>query len=104
MKAGTATKLALNMISTSVMIKLGKTYGNLMVDVQPTNSKLRDRARRIVEAATGVSASEAQRLIAECGEVKTAIVVAISGATVSEARERLRHAHGRVRDALKAIE
>ena len=74
MKAGTATKLVLNMLSTSVMVKLGKTYGNLMVDLQPTNQKLRERARRIVERTTGLPATEAQALLDRCGDVKTAIV------------------------------
>jgi N-acetylmuramic acid 6-phosphate etherase len=101
MKAGTATKLALNMISTSLMIKLGKTYGNLMVDLQPSNTKLRERARRIIEAATGVSADEAQDLLARCGDVKTAIVVALKGCSVEDARERLQRAEGRVAVALQ---
>lgn len=102
MKAGTATKMALNMISTAVMIKLGKTYGNLMVDLMPTNVKLRDRARRIVEAATGVSQDESQRLLELCGDVKTAIVVALSGCTPTEARLRLDQNQGRVALAIKA--
>lgn len=101
MKAGTATKLALNMISTSLMVKLGKTYGNLMVDLQPSNSKLRDRARRIIVAATGISPEQAQRLLEACGDVKTSIVVALKGCAVDEARKRLQRAEGRVADALK---
>lgn len=101
MKAGTATKLALNMISTTVMIKLGKTYGNLMVDVQPSNNKLRDRATRIVQEATGITHAEAQSLIEKCGDVKTAIVVALVGCTPDEARERLKRADGQVAAALK---
>jgi N-acetylmuramic acid 6-phosphate etherase len=101
MKAGTATKLALNMISTTLMIKLGKTYGNLMVDLQPSNSKLRDRAQRIVQAATDVTQEEAQSLIATCGDVKTAIVVALTGCTPDEACDRLQRADGRVATALK---
>ena len=100
LKAGTATKLALNMISTSVMIQLGKTFGNLMVDVQPSNVKLKDRAWRIIEAATGLSANEAQRLLDESGEVKTAIVCGLKDVSVEDARERLRQAGGRVREAL----
>ena len=101
MKAGTATKLALNMISTTVMIKLGKTYGNLMVDVQPSNNKLRDRAMRIVQEATGMTHAEAQSLIEKCGDVKTAIVVALVGCTVDEACERLNRVDGQVAAALK---
>lgn len=100
MKAGTATKMALNMISTTVMIQLGKTYGNLMVDLMPTNVKLRDRARRIVEAATGVTADEAQRFLDLCGDVKTAIVVALLGCTPAQARDRLSQNQGRVAMAL----
>lgn len=101
MKAGTATKLALNMISTSLMVKLGKTYGNLMVDLQPSNSKLRDRARRIVVAATGISTEEAHRLLETCGDVKTSIVVALKGCPVDEARARLQQSDGRVANALR---
>ena len=101
MKAGTATKLALNMISTTVMIKLGKTYGNLMVDVQPSNAKLRNRAWRIIAEATGVSREEAQVLLERCGDVKTAVIVALAGCTPVEARERLRRAEGRVAGALE---
>jgi N-acetylmuramic acid 6-phosphate etherase len=75
MKAGTATKLVLNMLSTGVMIKTGAVYGNLMVNVQPTNAKLVDRAQRIIVAATGVDQPTAARLLAEAGSVKTAIVM-----------------------------
>lgn len=100
MKAGTATKLVLNMVSTTLMVKLGKTYGNLMVDLQPTNQKLRDRARRIVERATGLSAADAQLLLQECGDVKTAIVAHHARVSPGAARERLLRAHGSVRRAL----
>jgi N-acetylmuramic acid 6-phosphate etherase len=79
MKAGTATKLVLNMLSTGVMIKTGAVYGNLMVNVQPTNAKLIDRAQRIIIAATGLHGSEAHptaaKLLEEAGSVKTAIVM-----------------------------
>ncbi len=76
MKAGTATKLALNMISTGLMVRLGYTYGNLMVNVQPKNEKLADRARRIVAEATGRPADEAAELFIAAGrDVKTAIVM-----------------------------
>jgi N-acetylmuramic acid 6-phosphate etherase len=101
MKAGTATKLALNMISTSLMVKLGKTYGNLMVDLQPSNSKLLDRAKRIVVAATGITPEEAHVLFEKCGDVKTSIVVALKACSVDEARARLQRAGGRVAGALK---
>ncbi|HQY25581.1 MAG TPA: N-acetylmuramic acid 6-phosphate etherase [Thermoflexales bacterium] len=102
MKAGTATKLALNMISTTAMIRLGKTYGNLMVDLQASNVKLRDRARRIVEAITGLPREEAQRLLEECGDAKTAIVAGLRGCDCAEARARLAAAGGQVRGAIHA--
>lgn len=75
MKAGTATKMVLNMLSTGIMIRSGYVYGNLMVNVQPTNAKLIDRARRIIAAATGCSADRAAELLAAAGSVKTAIVM-----------------------------
>ena len=100
MKAGTATKLALNMITTTAMIRLGKTYGNLMVDLQASNVKLRDRARRIVEDITGLPREEAQRLLDECGDAKTAIVAGFPGFDCAEAPPRLASACGRGRGAL----
>jgi len=101
MKAGTAQKLVLNTLTTATMIRLGKTFGNLMVDVQPTNVKLRQRAVRIVAMATGVDHHEAQRLLdATNGEVKTAIVVALAGIDVTHARQRLAASAGIVRQAL----
>src|SRR5688500_18425550 len=76
MKAGTATKLVLNTITTGAMIRLGKTYGNLMVDLRATNAKLTDRSQRIVVEVCGVSRQEAQRLLEASGKsVKTAIVM-----------------------------
>lgn len=102
MKAGTAEKLILNMISTGVMIRLGKTFGNLMVDVQATNTKLRDRSSRIVAEACGISRADADVLIAQCNsEVKTAIVVALAHLAVGDARERLKKSNGSVRKALE---
>jgi N-acetylmuramic acid 6-phosphate etherase len=102
LKAGTAQKMVLNMLSTGAMVRLGKTYGNLMVDVQPTNVKLRRRAARIVAIATGLSAPEAARLLAACdGEPKTAIVAALAGLPPGEARARLAAAGGVVRRALE---
>jgi len=80
MKAGTATKLVLNMLSTGAMIRLGYVYGNLMVNVQPTNEKLLDRAQRIVMDAAGVTREEAARLLDESGRhVRTAISAALKG-------------------------
>lgn len=105
LKAGTAQKMALNMLSTGVMIRLGKTHGNLMIDVQPTNAKLRDRARRIVESACDLSPAEAAALLARCnGEVKTALVSALASVSPEQARKRLEKAKGLVRAALKAEE
>jgi N-acetylmuramic acid 6-phosphate etherase len=101
LKAGTAQKMVLNMISTGVMIRQGKTFGNLMVDVQATNAKLRDRARRIVETACNLSRADAGALLAQCnGEVKTALVVALAHVSVEDARQRLRAANGFVRVAV----
>lgn len=77
MKAGTATKLVLNMLTTGAMIRRGYVYGNLMVNVQPRNAKLRDRARRIVRDATGISEAEAEQMLAAAGNVvRTAILMA----------------------------
>jgi len=101
LKAGTAQKMVLNMISTGVMIRLGKTYSNLMVDVQPTNVKLRQRARRIVAEATGLNAQRAAEILSACnGEVKTAIVATLAGVSPELARIRLRETGGYVRKAI----
>src|SRR5439155_7493730 len=97
LKAGTATKLVLNTISTGAMVRLGKTFGNLMVDMRATNTKLRARAKRIVRTLTGLDAAAAEELLGRCsGEVKTAVVVRLCGVSADEARERLRKAGGRV--------
>ncbi len=102
MKAGTAQKLVLNALSTTVMIRLGKTFGNLMVDLRPTNHKLWQRAVRIVVEATGVAPDDAERLLREAGgEPKTAIVMALAGVDAREARDRLARADGQVRRALE---
>src|SRR5262245_48828998 len=101
MKAGTAEKLVLNALSTTVMIRLGKTFGNLMVDLRPTNAKLRRRAARIVATATGLELEAAQRLLdAADGEVKTAIVIELADVDADEARRRLNASAGHVRRAL----
>ncbi|MFA8020823.1 N-acetylmuramic acid 6-phosphate etherase [Bremerella cremea] len=101
MKAGTATKMVLNMLSTGAMIRQGKTYGNLMVDLRATNIKLTDRARRIVRAATKVTDQRASELLRECsGEVKTAIVVHQTGQSPEEARLLLSEAQGHLREAI----
>ncbi len=102
MKAGTATKMVLNMLTTGAMVRLGKTYGNLMVDLRATNAKLTDRSRRIVEALTGLSRHEAERLLDRCnGELKTAIVVQKSSCSVAEARNRLEQNEGHLRSTLE---
>jgi len=90
MKAGTATKMVLNMISTGAMVKTGKVYGNLMVDLQVTCQKLQDRGERILMDTVGVSREQAERLLdASGGHVKTAIVMARYGVDADEARKRL---------------
>ncbi len=102
MKAGTAQKLVLNTLSTTVMIKLGKTFGNLMVDVQPTNDKLRRRTVSIVTAATGITEREAKLLLfAANDDPKTAIVMALKGVKADEARARLAAHNGHVRAAIR---
>ena len=101
LKAGTAQKMVLNMISTAVMIHLGKTYSNLMVDVQPTNVKLRQRAWRIVAEAAGLDLQEAARILSVCNdEVKTAIVAVLAGISPDMARIRLQETGGYVRKAI----
>ena len=101
MKAGTAQKLVFNAFSTALMVRLGKVYGNLMVDVQATNGKLRRRAIRIVQQAARVDAATAEGTLTEASfEVKTAIVALRLGIVVPEARARLAQADGAVRQAL----
>ncbi|MDO4204433.1 MAG: N-acetylmuramic acid 6-phosphate etherase [Selenomonadaceae bacterium] len=95
LKAGTATKLILNMISTGTMIKLGKVYGNLMVDVRATNEKLKARAVRIVKTATGCSDEAAKAALAEAdGRAKNAILMIIAGISGAEAARRLTEVNG----------
>ncbi len=100
MRAGTATKLVLNMLSTGAMIKTGMVYGNLMVNVQPSNEKLKDRATRIIAAATGVGEAQAAALLDRAGTVKAAIVMQKLRLTREQALQRLDAAHGRLRTAL----
>ncbi len=94
LKAGTAAKLVLNMITTAVMIRLGYVYGNLMVNVLPANQKLVERARRIVAQAGRVSLPEAARLLDIAGDVKTAIVMARMDVDAGKAKRRLAAAGG----------
>jgi len=101
MKAGTATKLVLNMLSTGAMIRLGYIYGNLMVNVQPTNEKLVDRAIRIIVQATNTSREQATQLFeASARTVRTAIVMGKLGISKAQAEHRLERASGRIADAL----
>ena len=101
LKAGTAQKMILNMLSTGVMVHLGKTYGNLMVDVKPTNQKLRARAVRILLQVAGIDEKRAEELLSACGgEVKTAIVAERLDCTPQAARLALELAGGMVRQAL----
>jgi N-acetylmuramic acid 6-phosphate etherase len=98
LKAGTATKLVLNTISTGAMIRLGKTYGNLMVDLRAWNDKLVDRSRRIVMETTGLGRDEAGEVIARAdGQVKRAIVMARRGVSADEADRLLAEHEGRLR-------
>ena len=101
LKAGTATKIVLNMLTTAAMIRTGKTYGNLMVDVQTGSEKLRDRARRIIGIVTGLDYEEADRLLRRARwDVKAAIVMQKTGLVYPKALSRLRQAHDSVRDAI----
>jgi N-acetylmuramic acid 6-phosphate etherase len=101
MKAGTAQKLVLNMLSTGAFVRLGYVYGNLMVNVQPKNEKLLDRARRIIAQAAGVSVERADEWLAEAGgSVRVAIVMAKGGVGREDAERRLAAAKGRVSKAL----
>jgi N-acetylmuramic acid 6-phosphate etherase len=104
LRAGTATKLVLNMISTAVMVKLGHVYGNLMVNVQPTNQKLEDRARRIIQEATGVTFEQAADLLDRAGRsVRIAIIMQKKNLSHTQAETLLMRVKGNMREALKAI-
>ncbi len=102
LKAGTAQKMILNLLSTAVMVLTGKTYKNWMVDMQPTNGKLRDRATRIVAEAAGTDEMTALQALDQSGwNAKTAIAAVKLGITTEAAQERLRKAGGRLRTALE---
>jgi len=102
LKAGTATKMVLNMLTTGAMVRMGKTYSNLMVDLSATNEKLGERAQRIVKELTDCSISEARVLLERCdGEVKTAIVAQNLNVSPETARERLESVDGYLRRALE---
>jgi len=102
MKAGTVTKMVLNMITTASMVQLGKTYGNLMVDVQPKSAKLRDRAKRIVMHIAEVSEEKANELLQESDwDVKASIVMEKNKLSLEDAKELLEKHNGFLREALK---
>lgn len=101
MKAGTATKMVLNMLTTASFIRLGYVFGNLMVNVQPKNAKLADRARRIIASAAGISHERAGELLTAAGDnVRVAIIMARAGIDRKEAERRLAAVRGRVSKAL----
>jgi N-acetylmuramic acid 6-phosphate etherase len=105
LKAGTATKMVLNMLTTGAMVRLGKTYGNLMVDLKATNEKLVVRTRRIVAALTGLSEEEAERQLAQCdGELKTTVVAYRRDISPDAARRLLDQVGGHLRLALETTE
>jgi len=102
MKAGTAQKLILNMLSTGSMILMGKVYGNLMVDLQCTNNKLKARARRILMEASGCDGETADKLLEQShGAVKPAILMHLTGVDYETAMQKLKDHHGRLKQALK---
>ncbi len=100
LKAGTATKLVLNTLTTASMARLGKVYGNRMVDVQPRSRKLQERAARLVQELGGVSRPRARRLLAAAGGVRAAILMARTGLPAAAAVRCLRDAGGSLRVAL----
>jgi N-acetylmuramic acid 6-phosphate etherase len=100
LKAGTAQKMILNMFSTALMIRLGHTYQNLMVDMQATNAKLRGRSIELLTQATGASAADCAGALDECGDLKTALVHLLTGRSPADSRAALAAAGGVVRDAL----
>jgi N-acetylmuramic acid 6-phosphate etherase len=105
LKAGTATKMALNILSTGVMVKLGKVYGNLMVDVAVTNKKLEDRALRILEDLTGIKRIQAETLLLESGKkVKLALLIFWTGLNRVQGQALLDKHHGNLRSALKTYQ
>jgi N-acetylmuramic acid 6-phosphate etherase len=104
MKAGTATKLVLNMLTTASMIRMGKTYGNMMVDLMMNSKKLEERAKRTVSVVTGLSYEESEELLQKAkGHVKTALVMHLAGVSYDIARKKLQEADGFVRKAIEAV-
>ena len=104
MKSGTAQKLVLNMLTTASMVRMGKVYENMMIDLQLTNKKLVERSRRIVMTVTGVSYEDAAEVLRHSdGHVKTALVMLLADVDLDEARSRLEGAGGFVRKALQSV-
>ncbi len=104
LKSGTAQKIVLNMLTTASMIRIGKTYENYMIDVNPTNAKLKDRAARIVSEIAEISYNKAQNFLDISGyRVKPAVIMALSGLNFKESEEILKKYNGRLRETLKAI-
>ncbi|TNH42849.1 N-acetylmuramic acid 6-phosphate etherase [Photorhabdus luminescens] len=104
MKAGTAQKLILNMLTTGAMIRTGKVYGNLMVDIEATNAKLVERQKNIVMAATECNREQAEQALAECdGHCKTAIVMILAGVSAQQAKALLEKHHGFIRPTISAV-
>ncbi len=102
MKSGSAQKLVLNMITTASMIRIGKTFGNIMVDVQPTNAKLKERAKKILMELTGCTYPVAEDTLLNTGfSVKTGLVMLLANVSQEEARQRLQDANGLVRNAIQ---
>ena len=105
MKSGTATKMVLNMITTTAMVKRGKVFENLMVDLKATNVKLEDRARRIISTITGCSYEEAAELLTKADNyVKVALVMYNAKASAEASRQYLDKFSGNVRDAVNELE
>lgn len=100
MKAGTAQKLILNMLSTSAMIRLGRVYNNWMVDLSMSNEKLRRRGLRILEEATGASSPDAKRALARSRNLRVALLMLETGESAEQARRRLKQSAGNLRRAL----
>lgn len=102
MKSGTAQKLVLNMLTTAAMIRLGKVYENMMIDLQMTNKKLVERSKKIVMTITGVSYEEAEKYLKKAdGHVKSALVMILAGVDLEEAKRRIKKADGFVRLAVE---
>ncbi len=104
MKSGTAQKLVLNMLTTAAMIRLGKTYHNIMIDLQPTNHKLRERAKHILILLAGIDYATAERTLhAANWNTKVALLMLLGNLSAEEARTLLHRTGGRVREALQSL-